>query len=275
VKVNPGKDYSKKSVNKTLNMRSFDYYISLNGSKKSNPIIDNKITNNNNIPVSTLNKDKIKNHSSKKSFSNVKNGNSYIPNGYNDSVKPVLINNRHTRTNTEINNIIMNRGKNRINLSKNKNLVLSNKSKKNNIHNLLSHKLNYINNKDKDNPDNNIIINFNILKANIILDQHKSSKKKLNKIVLNANSMYTSNNGTNTKMERQITENNCSTMRNNFYNVMSKGKNKNYRNIDTNQIKKSKEINQIIKSIQEMQKVRASISNNRKKNNSKTEFQKV
>ena len=87
--------------------------------------------------------------------------------------------------------------------------------------------------------------------------------------------MCSNNNGTTTKMERQITENNCSTMRNNFYNIMSKGKNKNYRNIDTNQIKKSKEINQIIKSIQEMQKVRASISNNRKKNNSKTEFQKV
>ena len=277
VKVNAGKDYSKKSVNKTLNMRSFDYYISLNGSKKSHPIIDTKVSNNynNNIPISTLNKDKIKNHSSKKSLSNIKNGNSYMPNGYNDGVKPILINNRHTRTNTEINNIIMNRGKNRINLSKNKNLILNNKNKRNNIHNLLSHKLNYINNKDKDNPDNNIIINFNILKANIILDQQKSSKKKPNKIVLNANSMCSSNNGTTTKMERQITENNCSTMRNNFYNVMSKGKNKNYRNIDTNQIKKSKEINQIIKSIQEMQKVRASLSNNRKKNNSNTEFQKV
>ena len=277
VKVNAGKGYSKKSVNKTLNMRSFDYYISLNGSKKSHPIIDIKVTNNynNNIPISTINKDKIKNHSSKKSFSNIKNGNSYIPTGYNDSVKPVLINSRHMRTNTEINNIIMNRGKNRINLSKNKNMILNNKNKKNNIHNLLSHKFNYINNKEKENPDNNIIINFNILKDNIIIDQQKSSKKKPNKIILNTNYICNSNNGTTTKIERQITENNCSTMRNNFYNIMSKGKNKNYRNIDTNQIKKSKEITQIIKSIQEMQKVRVSLTNNRKKNNSNTDFQKV
>ena len=277
VKVNAGKGYSKKSVNKTLNMRSFDYYISLNGSKKSHPIIDIKVTNNynNNIPISTINKDKIKNHSSKKSFSNIKNGNSYIPTGYNDSVKPVLINSRHMRTNTEINNIIMNRGKNRINLSKNKNMILNNKNKKNNIHNLLSHKFNYINNKEKENPDNNIIINFNILKDNIIIDQQKSSNKKPNKIILNTNYICNSNNGTTTKIERQITENNCSTMRNNFYNIMSKGKNKNYRNIDTNQIKKSKEITQIIKSIQEMQKVRVSLTNNRKKNNSNTDFQKV
>ena len=254
VKVNAGKDYSKKSVNKTLNMRSFDYYISLNGSKKSHPLIDTKVTNNNNIPVSTLSKDKIKNHSSKKSFSNIKNGNSYIPTGYNDSVKPVLIN-RHTRTNTEINNIIMNRGKNRINLSKNKNLVLNNKNKKNNIHNLLSHKLNYINNKDKDNLDSNIIINFNILKPNIILDHQKSSSRKIkaNKYAINSKGMH--HNIITNKIDRPITESNfCSTMRSNFFNKSSKNRQNNYKNLDMKNIKKNKEINQIIRSIHDLNK---------------------
>ena len=99
-----------------------------------------------------------------------------------------------------------------------------------------------MNNIDKDN-DNNIIINLNILKPNIFLDQQKSSKKaKINK---------TNNNVVSSRMERPMTESNyCSTMRNNnFYNSVNKNKYKNYKNIDTNPIKKSKEINKIFKSI--------------------------
>ena len=208
---------------------------------------------------------------SKKSFNSLKPGSTYIQNGNNDNYKPVLIKPKHTRTNTEI---IKNKNlinvKNKNNLSTNKNSNINSKMKKNEFHNLISHKLNYINNKE--NPDNNIIINFNILKPNIILDQEKSSKKaKTNKLAINSNSLH--NNLITSKVERPATESNLfSTVKNNFYNGINKSKNKNYKNIDNNQIKKSKEINQIIKSIQEMQKVQVN-SNNRKKFSA--EFQQI
>ena len=168
-----------------------------------------------------------------------------MPNTKSENAKPVLINSHHIRTNTEIlnNNKIKNPTKNKVNLSTKKQVKVNSKMKKNEYHNLISHnQLKYMNNIDNDN-DNNIIINLNILKPNIFLDQQKSSKKaKINK---------TSNNVVSSRMERPMTESNyCSTMRNNnFYNSVNKNKYKNYKNIDTNQIKKSKEINKIIKSI--------------------------
>ena len=270
VKTNNEKE-SKNSVNKLLNLRSFEYCLSSNTSKKKNPIIENKIINNN-IQSNIFNKNKSsKKQMSKKSFNSLKPGSTYIQNGNNDNYKPVLIKPKHTRTNTEI---IKNKNlinvKNKNNLSTNKNSNINSKMKKNEFHNLISHKLNYINNKE--NPDNNIIINFNILKPNIILDQEKSSKKaKTNKLAINSNSLH--NNLITSKVERPATESNLfSTVKNNFYNGINKSKNKNYKNIDTNQIKKSKEINQIIKSIQEMQKVQVN-SNNRKKFSA--EFQQI
>ena len=168
-----------------------------------------------------------------------------MPNTKSENAKPVLINSHHIRTNTEIlnNNKIKNPTKNKVNLSTKKQVKVNSKMKKNEYHNLISHnQLKYMNNIDNDN-DNNIIINLNILKPNIFLDQQKSSKKaKINK---------TNNNVVSSRMERPMTESNyCSTMRNNnFYNSVNKNKYKNYKNIDTNQIKKSKEINKIFKSI--------------------------
>ena len=261
VKTNTEKE-SKKSVNKLLNLRSFEYCLTSNVSKKKNPIIETKIIGNNNIHNNNFNKNKNpKNQVSKKSFNSLK-VNTYIPNGNLDNSKPVLIKNKHMRTNTEINNKIINNGKHKINLSTNKN-KLNTKVKKNDFHNLVSHKLNYINNKD--NLDNNIIINFNILKSNIFFEQQKPQKKaRANKLILNANSLH--NNLITPKVDRPVTESNfCSSVRNNFFNGINKSKNKNYKNIDTNQIKKSKEINQIIKSIQEMQKVQVGTNNNNKK----------
>ena len=49
------------------------------------------------------------------------------------------------------------------------------------------------------------------------------------------------------------------------YNFGNRGKNKNYTNLVANQIKKSVEINKNIKSIQDMHKVRGSLSNNKRK----------
>ena len=135
----------------------------------------------------------------------------------------------------------------------------------------MPHKISNIYNKD--NIDNNIIINFNILKPNIILDHQRASsrKTKTNKFGLNSNTTH-SNNFMPSKVERPITESNfCSTVRNNFFNRSNKNKNyNNYKNIDLKQIKKSKEINQIIKSIQEVKKVQGNmnnINNNKKRMN--------
>ena len=266
------KELSKNALNKALNLRSFDYCLSSNTSKKKHPMIEekpiNNNSNNNNIYFNNFNKNKKqKIQISKKSLGNLKTENTYLPNTRIDNTKPVLINSHHMKTNTEIlNNRIKNATKkNKINLSTKKQVKLStNKMKKNECHNLLSHnQLKYMNNLDKDN-DNNIIINLNILKPNIFFDQQKSSKKtKMNKT--------NNNNVVSSRMERPMTESNyCSTMRNNnFFNSVNKNKSKNYKNIDTNQIKKSKEINKIIKSIH---KIKGNYNNN---NNATTNNKRI
>ena len=270
-KVKNEKELSKKSANKALHLRSFEYCLSSNTSKKKHPIIDTKIINANNnnnfhnFNANNFNKNQNqKNQLTKKSFGNLKGENIYLANNKNNNPKPVLVYSNHSRTNTEIDNNNLNpKSKNRINLSTNKNYKLNknSKMKRNEFHKLFSHKLNYMNNKDN---DNNIIINFNILKPNIFFDQHKSSKKgKINKFNSNNNNLIPS-----TKIERLATENNfSSTMRNNTYGGINR--NKNYKNIDMNQIKKSKEINQIIKSIQEVQKFNGNYKNNNNANNKK------
>ncbi len=256
-KISKEKDHTKKSVTKALNLRSFEYCLSSTNSKKQHPIIDTKVINSNTnyFNLNTFNKNK-KNEISKKSFGNLKSDNIYIHNhnhNYNkenSKQKPILIhsNNNNSRTNTEIINNKINSVKNRINLSTNKNYKLNNKMKRNDFHKLFSHKLNYmnnINNKDKD-TDNNIIINFNILKPNIFFDQQKTSKKKINK----------------------INNNFCSTMRNNTY--AGANKRNNYRNIVDNN--KNKEINNIIKSIHDVQKYHGNFNNTNNNKRMNTEF---
>ena len=281
-KNNEEKKTLKNSVNNVLNIKSFEYCLSSNTSKKNHIKVDKKtikdINNKkNNILTNNFNLNKnTKNNISKKSFSNLK-GNNYINNIFSDNSKPILINTSHIRKKTEtlrnkINKNINNKNNNKIKTNTNKN---SKSKSKNKNHNLLSHKMNNIYNKD--NIDNNIIINFNILKPNIILDHQRASsrKAKANKFGLNSNITH-SNNFMPNKVERPITESNfCSTVRNNFFNRSSKNKyyNSNYKNIDLKQIKKSKEINQIIKSIQEVKKVQGNnnnINNNKKRIN--TEF---
>ena len=256
-KISKEKDHTKKSVTKALNLRSFEYCLSSTNSKKQHPIIDTKVINSNTnyFNLNTFNKNK-KNEISKKSFGNLKSDNIYIHNhnhNYNkenSKQKPILIhsNNNNSRINTEIINNKINSVKNRINLSTNKNYKLNNKMKRNDFHKLFSHKLNYmnnINNKDKD-TDNNIIINFNILKPNIFFDQQKTSKKKINK----------------------INNNFCSTMRNNTY--AGANKRNNYRNIVDNN--KNKEINNIIKSIHDVQKYHGNFNNTNNNKRMNTEF---
>ena len=281
-KNNEEKKILKNSVNNVLNIKSFEYCLSSNTSKKKHIKVDKKTNNDMNIIKSNiltnnfnLNKN-TKNNISKKSFSNLK-GNNYINNIFSDNSKPILINSSHIRKKTEtIRNKInknINSKNNKIKINSNKNS--KSKSKNNKKNNLLSHKMNNIYNKD--NIDNNIIINFNILKPNIILDHQRASsrKTKTNKFGLNSNITH-SNNFISSKVERPITESNfCSTVRNNFFNRSSKNKyyNSNYKNIDLKQIKKSKEINQIIKSIQEVKKVQGNITNiNNNKKRMNTEF---
>ena len=123
-----------------------------------------------------------KNSLNKKSLGNLK-GSNYLENLFTESTKPILINTTCIRRNTETNNnngikknISTNRkpyNNSRIKVNSSKNSKSKNKNKKHS----LSHKMNHINNKD--NIDNNIIINFNILKPNIILDQQKSSSRRI------------------------------------------------------------------------------------------------
>ena len=263
---NEEKKLFKNSMNKALNIKSFEYCLSTNGSKKKHPLIDKKGENffkTNNLYGNNFNINKnSKNRISKKSFSKLK-GSNYLNNIYSDNSKPILISTSKIRKSTETlkNKKYMNLN-NKSNIKISKNSKSKNKSIKNNTHNLLPHKLNSI----KDNIDNNIIINFNILKPNIILDQQRttSRKTKMNKMI-NSNQMH------NTKVERPITESNfCSTVRNNLFNRSNKNKGNCYKNIDTKQIKKSKEINQIIKSIHEMNKTKGNFNNtqnNRKRLN--------
>ena len=268
-------EFFKNSINNALNIKSFEYCLSSNNSKKKHLVVDKKISqdynikNNNynyNILTNNFNINKnTKNNISKKSFGNLK-GNNYINNIFSDNSKPILINTSHIRKNSEtlknkkIKNLNSNKNNNKTN--PNKNSKSKSKAKKNKS-NLLLHKTNNIYNKD--NLDNNIIINFNILKPNIILDHQRASSRKTKTCKFGLTSNVThSNNFMSSKMERPITESNfCSTVRNNFFNRSSKNKNNNnnYKNIDLKQIKKSKEINQIIKSIQEVKKLQGNINN--------------
>ncbi len=277
-KNNDEKKLLKNSVNNALNIKSFEYCLSSNTSKKKHLVVDKKLNNDinikkNNILTNNFNINKNnKNNISKKSFSNLK-GNNYINNIFSDNSKPILINTSHIRKKTETirnkkSKNINNKSNTKIKNNSNKNSKSKSKNKKNN---LLPHKISNIYNKD--NIDNNIIINFNILKPNIILDHQRASsrKTKTNKFGLNSNTTH-SNNFMPSKVERPITESNfCSTVRNNFFNRSNKNKNyNNYKNIDLKQIKKSKEINQIIKSIQEVKKVQGNmnnINNNKKRMN--------
>ena len=274
---NEDKKSIKKSTNNTLNMKSVEYCLSSNCSKKIHSLVDKKgdkiNKNNNNNAIYDNNyaiSKNTKKYISKKSFNNLKEAN-YLNNIFNDNLKTAPYSTSHTRGNTETiknkKNMSLN---NKSNSKINKNL--RSKSKKN-TYNLLSSKANHIHNKD--NLDNNIIINFNILKPNIFFDQQRATlrKTRMNKIALNTNGVQNSNNLITTKVERPMTESNfCSTVRNTFFNRSNKYKNNNYKNIDTKQIKKSKEIKQIIKSIHEMNKInQGNINNNNNKKRLNTE----
>ena len=179
----PNKKFIKYSLNNALNFKSFEYYLINNTSKRiinappekklSNDINRNKertepgtnIYNNNNISSNIT----------KKSLGNLK-GTPYLENLFTENTKPILINTSCARKNTEVNtrrkkknlsnNRKMNNNKIKVTNS-NKNSKSKNKNKKQS----LSYKMNHISNKD--NIDNNIMINFNILKPNISLDHQK------------------------------------------------------------------------------------------------------
>ena len=258
----------RKSTNNTLNMKSVEYCLSSNCSKKVHSLADkngDKINKNNNAIYENNNaiSKNTKKYTgiSKKSFNNLKEAN-YMNNIFNDNLKAAPYSTSHTRGNTETIKNKKNMSLNNKSNSKSKiNKNLKSKSKKN-TYNLLSSKAN---NHNKDNIDNNIIINFNILKPNIFFDQQRATlrKTRMNKIALNTNGVQNSNNMMSTKVERPMTESNfCSTVRNTFFNRSNKYKNNNYKNIDTKQIKKSKEIKQIIKSIHDMNKNNQGNNNN-------------
>ena len=266
-KNNDEKKFVKYSLNNALNFKSFEYYAMNNISKRNNNIpIEKKINkeNKHNKELAEINdiynSNNITNNLTninKKSLGNLK-GTPYIENIFNDNTKPILINTSCLRKNTEINNNRnrknlstnrkINSNNNKIRLNSKNNSKSKNKNKKS-----LSHKMNHIYNKD--NIDNNIIINFNILKPNIILDHQKSSSRKLktNKYVVN-NKVLHHNIFTN-KIDRPITESNfCSTVRSNFFNKSNKNRQNNVKNIDMKNLKKNKEINQIIRSIHDLNK---------------------
>ena len=252
-KNNGDKKLFKNSVNNALNIKSFEYCLSSNTSKKKHLIAEKKLPNNNinakkynDILTNNFNLTKIpQKNISKKSFSNLK-GNNYINNIFSDNCKPILINSSNIRKNTETiknnkNKSLNYKNKNKLKNNSNRNFKSKSKNKKSN---LLLLKSNNIYNKD--NIDNNIIINFNILKPNIILDHQRASsrKTKINKFGLSSNATH-NNNLVASKIERPITESNfCSTVRNNFFNRSNKNKNfnNNYKNIDLKQIKKIKKL---------------------------------
>ena len=263
---NEDRKSTRKSTNNTLNMKSVEYCLSSNCSKKVHSLADkngDKINKNNNAIYENNNaiSKNTKKYISKKSFNNLKEAN-YMNNIFNDNLKAAPYSTSHTRGNTETIKNKKNMSLNNKSNSKSKiNKNLKSKSKKN-TYNLLSSKAN---NHNKDNIDNNIIINFNILKPNIFFDQQRATlrKTRMNKIALNTNGVQNSNNMMSTKVERPMTESNfCSTVRNTFFNRSNKYKNNNYKNIDTKQIKKSKEIKQIIKSIHDMNKNNQGNNNN-------------
>ena len=110
-------------------------------------------------------------------------GTPYLENLFTENTKSILINASCNRKNTEVKtrrkkkNLPKNRrtNNNKIKVTNlNKNSKSKNKDKKQSF----SYKMNNIYNKD--NTDNNIIINFDIvLKQNIILDSQKSSSRKI------------------------------------------------------------------------------------------------
>ena len=288
-KNNDEKKLFQSSMNNPLNRKSFDYCLSSNTSKKKHLVVDKKINNNinnnnkNNFNYLLTNNFNIakttKNNISKKSFGNLK-GNNYLNNLFSDNSKPILINTSHIRknvcnttTNDKTNQIINkknNNSHNKTNSISNRKSKSKSKNKKNNI--LLNKKNNLYN---KDNLDNNIIINVNFLKPNIIVDHQRASSRKTknSRPALNPNMTTGAHNNhfITSKVERPVTESNfCSTVRNNYFNRSNKNKNNNnnfknynnnYKNIDMKQIKNSKEINQIIKSIQEMNKNQTTYNN--------------
>ena len=258
------KKFGKYSLNNALNFKSFEYYLINNTSKRNNNNIplEKKLNNeiNRNRESTEINTNiynsNITNNITKKSFGNSK-VTPYLENLLTETSKPILINTSCVRKNTEVNNnrkkknLSMNKkpNNNKIRLNSNKNSKSKNKNKKYS----LSHKMNHMYNKD--NNDNNIIINFNILKPNIILDHQKLSSRKIktNKYGLNSKGMH--HNIFTNKIDRPITESNfSSTVRNNFFNKSSKNRQNNNKNIDLKHLKKNKEINQIIKSIHDLNK---------------------
>jgi len=262
-KNNDEKKFVKYSLNNALNFKSFEYCLINNTSKRNNNApLEKKINNdfNRNKEQTEINNNiynnNINNNLTKKSLGNLK-GTPYLENLLTETSKPILINTSCIKKNTEVNtnrkkkNLSTNRriNNNKIRINSNKNSKTKNKNKKHS----LSHKMNNIYNKD--NIDNNIIINFNILKPNIILDHQKSSSRKFkaNKYAINSKAMH--HNIFTNKIDRPITESNfCSTVRSNFFNKSGKNRQNNYKNIDMKHLKKNKEINQIIRSIHDLNK---------------------
>jgi len=262
-KNNDEKKFVKYSLNNALNFKSFEYYLINNTSKRNNNAPpEKKINNDININKesteinSNIYNNNTNNNITKKSLGNLK-GTPYLENLLTETTKPILINTSCIRKNTEVNtkrknkNLSTNRrvNNNKVRIISNKNSKSKNRNKKHS----LSHKMNHMYNKD--NIDNNIIINFNILKPNIILDHQKSSSRKLktNKYALNPKGMH--HNIFTNKIDRPITESNfCSTVRSNFFNKSNKNRQNNFKNIDMKHLKKNKEINQIIRSIHDLNK---------------------
>ena len=259
----------KNSINNALNIKSFELYLKTNNSKRNNPLFEAKfpnninikkgITENNNIynNINIIKNTTANNNLNEKSLGNLK-GSTYLETFFNESSKPILINSNISNKNPEINN------RNIKNLSTNKKIennkirILSNnnsksKNKNKNKNHSLSHKVNHI--YIKDNIDNKIIINFNILKPNIILENKKLSSRKL-KTNINTNNKGMNNNIILNKIERPITESNiCTTVRNNLMNKSEKNRMNNFKNYDIKHIKKTtRDINKIIKSINEFNK---------------------
>ena len=265
-KNNDEKKFIKYSLNNALNFKSFEYYLINNTSKRINNAppekkINNDINRHKEITEPNTNiytNNNISSNITKKSLGNLK-GTPYLENLFTENTKPILINTSGVRKNTEVNtrrkkkNLSNNRRMNNNNKIKATNSNKNSKSKNKNKKQSLSYKMNHIYNKD--NIDNNIIINFNILKPNIILDHQKSSSRKIkaNKYAINSKGMH--HNIITNKIDRPITESNfCSTMRSNFFNKSSKNRQNNYKNLDMKNIKKNKEINQIIRSIHDLNK---------------------
>ena len=265
-KNNDEKKFIKYSLNNALNFKSFEYYLINNTSKRiNNAPPEKKINNEINRTKETTepntniyNNNNTSSNITKKSLGNLK-GTPYLENLFTETTKPILINTSCVRKNTEVNtrrkkkNLSNNKRLNNNNKIKMTNSNKNSKSKNKNKKQSLSYKMNHIYNKD--NIDNNIIINFNILKPNIILDHQKSSSRKIkaNKYAINSKGMH--HNIITNKIDRPITESNfCSTMRSNFFNKSSKNRQNNYKNLDMKNIKKNKEINQIIRSIHDLNK---------------------